>query len=629
MRKFLFLFSLTAFLFLSCSKTDKKNNVFIIGFLDAFQDETIDQAHIGFIKALSDGGFNEKDKTLVVLYKNAQGNEATLNLALSYLLHQNLRLLATNTTLPTIAAIKKTESLPVFMMVAPSPELAGLLDSSGSIPSNLFGVYENLNYIATSALIIHQLLPAVKRMGVIYSQGETQSLLALNKLKNECKKQNIDLIILPVNNSAETQLVVQALTHQKIDAFFALPDNSVFASFESILKTCNAQGIPIFTSEEGLVKRGALAAYGADIYQWGYQSGVQAANYLKTGNLKLLKPTLVIARRKVFNQQVAMAYHIKVPPGFINVSAIPVNLTDVRLDLRKSKNSNSAIGYYIDALLLGLALASLSMGVYLSLKIFNIPDITTDGSYTLGASITGIMLLHGINTWYALLFSFLGAALAGTITGIITTKLRVNALLAGILVMTALYSINITIMGRSNIPISAVKDFYNQLSFVPANLQALTSIIVFISFLWLVISYLLRTDFGLAMRATGNSESMVRSLGVNTARMKITGLAISNGLVGVSGFLISQYQGFVDINMGIGIVITGLGSVIIGETIMDMLHVRQVGLRIAGVILGSIIFQFLLAATLALGVDVNLLKLTTSVLVLLVVSIPGLRVYYK
>ena len=628
MRKFLILFSLTAFIFLSCSKSGKKNNVPVIGFLDAFQDETIDQAHIGFIKALSKGGFNEKDKTLVVLYKNAQGNEATLNLALSYLLHQNLRLLATNTTLPTIAAIKKTESLPVFMMVAPSPELAGLLDSSGSIPSNLFGVYENLDYIATSALIVHQLIPAVKRMGVIYSQGETQSLLALNKLQDECKKQKIDLIILPVNSSAETQLVVQALTHQKIDAFFALPDNSVFASFESILKTCNAQGIPIFTSEEGLVKRGALAAYGADIYQWGYQAGLQAANYLKTGNLRLLKPALVIARRKVFNQQVALAYHIKAQPGFINVSAIPVNLSDVRL-IGKSKNNNSVAGYYIDALLLGLALASLSMGVYLSLKIFNIPDITTDGSYTLGASITGIMLLHGINTWYALLFSFLGGALAGTVTGIITTKLRVNALLAGILVMTALYSINITIMGRSNIPISAVKDFYNQLSFVPANFQALISIVVFIGFLWLVISYLLRTDFGLAMRATGNSESMVRSLGVNTARMKITGLAISNGLVGVSGFLISQYQGFVDINMGIGIVITGLGSVIIGETIMDILHVRQVGLRIAGVILGSIIFQFVLAATLALGVDVNLLKLTTSVLVLLVVSIPGLRVYYK
>jgi len=602
----------------------------MIGFLDAFQDETIDQAHIGFLKALSKAGFDEKNKTLVVLYKNAQGNEATLNLALSYLLHQNLRLLATNTTLPTIAAIKKTVNLPVFMMVSPSPELAGLLDSSGSAPSNLFGVYENLDYIATSALIVHQLLPAVKRMGVIYSQGETQSVLALTKLQDECKKQQIELVILPVNSSAETQLVVQALTHQKIDAFFALPDNSVFASFESILKTCNAHGIPIFTSEEGLVKRGALAAYGADIYQWGYQSGVQAADYLKTGNLTLLKPALVIARRKVFNQQVARAYDVNIPAGFINVShSNAVNFSDMKLNLKKSKYSISAAGYYIDALLLGLALASLSIGVYLSLKIFNIPDITTDGSYTLGASITGIMLLHGINTWYALLFSFLGGAVAGTVTGIINTKLRVNSLLAGILVMTALYSINITIMGRSNIPISAANDFYTKLSFIPTDFRALVSIIAFIGFLWLIISYLLRTDFGLAMRATGNSESMVRSLGVNTVRMKITGLAISNGLVGVSGFLISQYQGFVDINMGIGIVITGLGSVIIGETIMDMLQVRQVGLRIAGVILGSIIFQFLLAATLALGVDVNLLKLTTSVLVLVVVSIPGLRVYYK
>lgn len=622
MRKILLLFSLTVFIFLSCSKSGLKKNIPVIGFLDAFQDETIDQARVGFLAALSGAGYDTKNKTLIVLSKNAQGSPATLNLALSYLLHQNLNLIATNTTLPTIAAIKKTSDLPVFMMVAPSPAMAGLLDSTGHAPANLFGVYEDLDYIATSARIIHQLLPGIKKMGVIYSQGEAQSVLAFNKLHIECQKQGIELAVLPVNNSAETQLIVQALAHRKIDAFFALPDNSVFSSFESILKTCNSAGIPIFTSEEGLVKRGALAAFGADIYQWGFQAGVQAAHFLKTADMNDLKPELVKVRRKVINVSVAKSYHIIIPRDFINVSS-------PRIETIIQKAGGSLAGYYSDALILGLGLVALSTGVYLSLKIFNIPDITTDGSYTLGASITGIMLFHGLNTWYALIFSFLGGALAGMVTGIITTKLKVNPLLAGILVMTALYSVNISIMGRANIPIADTSNFYNTLNFIPLAYRSLVILVIFTGIIWLAFTYLLRSDFGLAMRATGNSESMVKSLGVNTTRMKITGLALSNGLIGISGFLIAQYQGFADINMGIGIVITGLGSVIIGETIMDLLHVRQIGLRLGGIIAGSVIFQFLLAATLAAGVDVNLLKLCTSVLVLLVVSIPGLRVYYR
>ena len=594
----------------------------VIGFLDAFQDETIDQARVGFLAALSRKGFDEQHKTLKVLYKNAQGSEVNLNLALSYLIHQNISLLATNTTLPTIAAIKKTRTLPVFMMVAPTPEMAGLLDSAHNPPANLFGVYETLNYIGTSARLIHLLLPGAKHMGVLYSQGEAQSLNALKQLESACKSQGIALEVLPVNSSAETQLVVAALIHRHIDSFFALPDNSIFASFESILHSCNKAGIPIFTSEEGLVKRGALAAFGADIYQWGYQAGMQAATCLKQGNSTGIIPALVLVRRKVINTAVARSFGVRVPPGFVNVNVSVTSKVDAH-------GRSSLTDFYSDALLLGLGLATLGIGIYLSLKIFSIPDITTDGSYTLGAAITGVAMTHGINTWYALLFSFIGGAIAGSITGLITTRLRVNALLSGILVMTALYSVNITLMGRANISLVTAGNFYNSWQFIPGAYRPLLMLLGFTGLVWAMMTYLLKTDFGLAMRATGNSESMIRSLGVNTDRMKISGLALANGLVGVSGYLISQFQGFVDINMGIGIVITGLGSVIIGETLMDLLRVKKVGIRIGGVILGAVIFQFVLAATLAAGIDVNLLKGCTAVLVLLVVSIPGIRVRYK
>lgn len=622
MRKFLILFSLTGIIFISCSKPGIKKIVPEIGFLDAFQDETIDQARVGFLDALKENGFDDRKGSLKVLYKNAQGSPATLNLALSYLLHQPLNLLATNTTLPTIAAIKRTSTLPVIMMVSASPEMAGLLDQNGKPPANLAGVYEDLGYIDTSASLVHLLLPRIKKMGVIYSQGEAQSLNALNQLRKECKNAGIGLEVLPVNNSAETQLVVQALVHRHIEAFFALPDNSVFASFESILQTCNNAGIPIFTSEEGLVKRGALAAFGADIYQWGHQAGVQAAIYLKEGRTAEFTPERVLIRRKVINLTVAQKFSIEIPAGFVKLTsgdsghAVPVQ-------------QSSLSGYYGDALMLGLGLTALAFGIYLSLKIFNVPDITTDGSYTLGAAITGVMLQHGLNSWYALLLAFIGGAIAGSVTGLITTKLRVNALLSGILVMTALYSVNISLMGRSNISISSSSSIYSSLTAVSPGYRILIFLLLIIAVLWLALTWILKTDFGLAMRATGSSETMIRSMGVNTDRMKITGLALSNGLVGVSGFLISQFQGFADINMGIGIVITGLGSVMIGETLLDMLGISQVAIRLGGVILGAIIFQLLLAVSLAAGIDVNLLRLCTAVLVLLVVSIPGLKTQFR
>ncbi|MES1181225.1 MAG: ABC transporter permease, partial [Flavobacterium sp.] len=220
---------------------------------------------------------------------------------------------------------------------------------------------------------------------------------------------------------------------------------------------------------------------------------------------------------------------------------------------------------------------------------------------------------------------FAGAA-AGAITGFIHTRLKVNALLSGILVMTALYSVNLMIMGRSNIPLIGVNTIFNALSFIGE--EKYTQLIVLLAFLFFFSAFLvwlLKTDFGIAMRATGNNEVMVRAQGVNAERMKIIGLSLSNSLVALSGFLVAQLQGFADINMGIGIVILGLGAVMIGETIMNWLGKNSIGWRITGVIAGTILFRFILALTLSLGVNPNLLKLMTALFVLLVVALPGFR----
>ena len=284
------------------------------------------------------------------------------------------------------------------------------------------------------------------------------------------------------------------------------------------------------------------------------------------------------------------------------------------------------MNFYFSALLLGLSLVTLGLGILISMRIFNIPDITTDGSYTLGATVTATLISAQISISLVLPLVLIAGALAGATTGFIHTRLKVNSLLSGILVMTALYSVNLMIMGRSNIPLIGVKTIFNTFSlpFQEENIQ-LILLTFFVLLFSISLIWLLKTDFGIAMRATGNSENMVRAQGVNAERMKITGLAISNSLVALSGFLVAQLQGFADINMGIGIVILGLGAVMIGETVMNWIGKNSIAWRIFGVIIGTLIFRFILAFTLSLGVNPNLLKLVTALFVLLVVSLPGLK----
>jgi putative ABC transport system permease protein len=282
--------------------------------------------------------------------------------------------------------------------------------------------------------------------------------------------------------------------------------------------------------------------------------------------------------------------------------------------------------FYLTVLIQGLCFSGIALGIYISMKIFNIPDITTDGSYTLGGAVTAVLLTRHLPGYLVLPAVIIAGGIAGAITGIIHTKLKINALLAGILVMTALYSVNLTLMGRSDVPLVNTSSIFTLLHLTDNVIYNTFWILsFFVLIITLLVGYLLKTDFGIAMRATGNSESMIRALGVNTDRMKIIGLALANALTAVSGYLITQFQSFADISMGIGIVIVGLGSVIIAETIINWLNITSVWLSLVLVLAGAIVFQLVLALTLNLGVDANLLKLVTAVFVLLIVSLPRLK----
>lgn len=285
----------------------------------------------------------------------------------------------------------------------------------------------------------------------------------------------------------------------------------------------------------------------------------------------------------------------------------------------------------LGAFTMGLILALLSLGMLVSFRMIRFTDITVDGSITLGASITALLVVNGWSPWVAAGVAFLAGGVAGMITGLLHTRFKIQEILCGILMMTALYSINLRIMGRSNIPMLASKNFSGGMETLLSRMASsapkiniagwmvpLTDVAVFISTVLIVavmavlLHRFLLTHFGTALRAAGNNPQMVRAQGINHHTMIIFGLGLSNALVAFSGSLLAQYQGFADVQMGIGMMVWGLASIIIGEALTGR---SGIGIIITGTILGTILFRLLIAIALRWGLNPNDLKLVTAVFV--------------
>ena len=315
--KKVFLISAVICFLAGCTQRDSK--IPVVGFADAFEDNTIEQAKTGFFDALQKNGFDEKNGTLKIIYRNAQGNIPALTQIIKYFVAQEVSLIATNPSLSTITAVQNTKDIPIFMMVSPTPTLMKVADLQGNPPKNFFGVGETLDYIDTSFLLIPKIIKPKSgklTVGMVFNQSEPQSVESMQRIQKLASENNINLNYLPVNSSADVQLVTASLLSKNIDVFFANPDNVVFSSFETIVQSCNQKNIPIFTSEAGLVARGALAAYGADIYQWGFQAGEQAAQYLKTKSTKDMHWEMVKVRKRVYNPEVAKKFGLSIPSNF-------------------------------------------------------------------------------------------------------------------------------------------------------------------------------------------------------------------------------------------------------------------------------------------------------------------------
>lgn len=276
------------------------------------------------------------------------------------------------------------------------------------------------------------------------------------------------------------------------------------------------------------------------------------------------------------------------------------------------------------SLQMGLGYALVALGIALTFRVLAFPDLTVDGSFPLGGAVAARLIVAGVDPSLAVIGATMAGFIAGSLTGILNTRLKINSLLAGILMMTILYSVNLRIMGRANIQLLDKETVFTFME----NMDVMRYIPVIIFFLVvtvvikILVDLFLHTEYGIAMRATGDNENMIRSLGVNTDNATVFGLGISNALVALSGALVAQDQGFADVGMGIGMIVAGLASIIIGEAMIKPKSVFRLTLA---AIVGSIIYRFIISLGLRLGLAPTDLKMATGLMVIIALGIPAFK----
>ncbi|MAT98061.1 MAG: ABC transporter permease [Anaerolineaceae bacterium] len=329
------------------------------------------------------------------------------------------------------------------------------------------------------------------------------------------------------------------------------------------------------------------------------------------------------------------------------IAPIIVVILPIVLALFLIGGSNS-LGIWLGATAIGLSLALVGVGVYITFRILDFPDLTIDGTYPLGAAFAAVMIINGYSPWLTLPAAFVMGGVFGAITAVIATKFKIHSLLASIIVATGLISINLRLMGRSNIPLLNEATIFSPFAdgfrnFVVArfgeeaarhanNLLTILVVGLIVILCKLVFDWFTQTELGMAMRATGDNRKMIKALGRNPDTFLILGVAISNAMVGLAGAIVAQFQGFADVNMGLGLIIAGLAAVIVGETIVRPTNVQRATLS---AIIGMIIYRIAIAAALSLRftlpggqifrIEATDVKLATALLVLIVLWLTNFR----
>ncbi|HUQ20857.1 MAG TPA: ABC transporter substrate binding protein, partial [Gemmatimonadaceae bacterium] len=627
-------FGITALLALAaCSgKRDAKRQV--IGYIQVSSSAALDDARDGFFKALHDSGY-VRDSTITILERNAQGDIPALSLIVNEFLQQNVTQVASISSVATQAAIKTITDRPVIFGAVANPYVIGAGTSPTSHRPNVTGAEIPLP-VDSAIVLAHEAFPLVKAWGTLFDPSDPFAEFYLEKIKHAAKDIGVNLITVACTSPGDIPAGIQALKSEGAGGVVQIPSVMIGGAYAAVVKSSRQANLPLISTSTS--NKDAPIALGLSFYQNGYDMGVIMIRVLRGESPANIPFHIGTRRDLVVDLNAARAFGVTIPPAIVNRADKVLGGSGPGAQTSAQRNAiqapvrrgNNPFEFWLVAITQGLAFAALAWGVYASSRVLRFADITPDGSFTLGAAVAASLIVKGTDPLLATFIAILAGMIAGYITGLLHTRFGIKDLLAGILVMTALYSVNLHVMGKSNVSLLDIRTLVNDVHrVIPPSVNWSDDISLGILFLFIAIvlggllTWYLRTDFGMAMRAVGDNPAMIVAQGVDRRRMIELGLALANGLVALSGALIAQQQGFADINMGVGTLVADMAAVIMGETLL--FNKRGLGITITMVAAGAIVFRLMVALALRAGLNPVDLKLATAAFVLAALALPKLR----
>lgn len=619
----------------SSSKNASKDVVHL-GILQYVEHPSLTAARKGFVDELKKEGYVE-GKNLKLDYENAQGDQSNLQTISTNLLSNNDLVLGIST--PAAQTLSNLSSdVPVVFTAVTDPVSAKLVDTMEK-PAGIATGTSDMSPISKQVELLQKVMPNVKKVGIMYTTNERNSEVQVEEAQKEFAKAGINVITKGISSTNDVQDTAKSLMSQT-QVLFIPTDNMIVSAISLLTELSKEMKVPVVGGSADVVDQGVLFTYGANYEALGRQTAKLAVRIIKGEDVSKVAAEYPKALNVVANDDMAKTLGIDL--SSIENEATKASTDDsekastqasstAKANPTKTSNksakkaSNAWIDIILTAISQGLLWAIMAIGVFITFRILDIADLSAEGSFPLGAASTAIMIVNGINPLLATIGGFVAGMLAGAVAGFLHTKMKIPALLTGIIVLTALYSVNLLVLGSANVSLVGQETLVTVMTSA-LSLSKLYAVIligvIFVALVILLLVVLLNTQMGLALRATGDNLAMGEANGIKVDRMKILGYMVSNGLIALAGSLLAQNNGYADMNMGTGTIVNGLASIILAEVIVKYL---PLGKRLWSIVLGSILYRLVLVIILAMNVDAQMLKLASAVLLALILYVPEIR----
>lgn len=619
-----------------CSSSKNANkDVVHIGILQYVEHPSLSAARKGFVAELKKEGYVD-GKNLKLDYENAQGDQSNLQTISTNLLSNNDLVLGIATPAAQTLSNLSTD-VPVLFTAVTDPVSAKLVKTMEK-PEGIATGTSDMSPISKQVELLQKVMPNVKKVGIMYTTNERNSEVQVEEAQKEFAKAGIDILTKGISSTNDVQDTAKSLMSQT-QVLFIPTDNMIVSAISLITELSKEMKVPVVGGSADIVEQGVLFTYGANYEALGRQTAKLAVRIIKGEDVSKISAEYPKTLNVVANDDMAKTLGIDLTSikdestetsseesqTATADSSKATTATPKKSSQSDKKTSNAWLDIILTAISQGLLWAIMAIGVFVTFRILDIADLSAEGSFPLGAASTAIMIVNGINPLIATIGGFVAGMLAGAVAGFLHTKMKIPALLTGIIVLTALYSVNLLVLGSANVSLAGqttlVTVLTSALSLSKLNAVILIGVI-FVALVILLLVVLLNTQLGLALRATGDNLAMGEANGIKVDRMKIFGYMISNGLIALAGSLLAQNNGYADMNMGTGTIVNGLASIILAEVIVKYL---PLGKRLWSIVLGSILYRLVLVIILAMNVDAQMLKLASAVLLALILYVPEIR----